>query len=383
MAELAKGTGRWTDWVHYRAVAEVRSDPPSSSPSREAERQREVPLTDSCSFVAQAFATEWTKMAMTNSGEGRHAKLAYQDEDSWGTLCASAFHPLLALDLGPHRERACTRSRARVDLLSRALADNLFGDRALNLNLFGRDLYEDQTAFYERKLERYGLPLDHRHRWAKVRPPLAPRTALELTAHSSTPADSPPLPQTDWQMLAAASSTTKKGRDGFVDNLVDFLAASKVDAPFPECVSLFLHLARWICALHVSSRSSSLTVTPSSSLSLICARLSSTSSPYVLAHRPLLSPDPPSQPVRNADGDFPRSRGARLAHLLHRSPRRRWALCAAVARGGRLGQRRRPRAALSRVIAPSSSPSSSPIRVAHLSLSKTSVSEARDWPMRA
>ncbi|GAA5925950.1 hypothetical protein JCM3775_005159 [Rhodotorula graminis] len=139
MAELAKGIGRWTDWVHYRAVAE-------------------------------AFATEWTKMAMTESGEGRHAKLSYQDEDSWGTLY------------------------------------NLFGDRALNLKLFDQELYEEQAAFYQHKLERYGLPLDHRHRWAK----------------------------TDWQMFAAASSTTRKGRDGFVDSLVDFLAAGKVDAPFPD-----------------------------------------------------------------------------------------------------------------------------------------------------
>ncbi|TNY20467.1 glutaminase GtaA [Rhodotorula diobovata] len=139
MAELANGIGRWTDWVHYRSVA-------------------------------KAYAAEWTKMAMTDAGGVRHAKLAYQDEDSWGTLY------------------------------------NLFGDRALNLQLFDRNLYKDQAEWYERKFEKYGLPLDSRHAWAK----------------------------TDWHLFAAGSATTKEGRDSFVDSLVDFLQAGKVDAPFPD-----------------------------------------------------------------------------------------------------------------------------------------------------
>ena len=37
-------------------------------------------------------------------------------------------------------------------------------------------------------------------------------------------------------MFAAASATDAKGRDSFVDNLVKYLTAGKVDAPFPECV---------------------------------------------------------------------------------------------------------------------------------------------------
>lgn len=37
---------------------------------------------------AQAYVREWTTMAMTETGGARHAKLAYQEDGSWGTLCA-------------------------------------------------------------------------------------------------------------------------------------------------------------------------------------------------------------------------------------------------------------------------------------------------------
>ncbi|GAA5819993.1 hypothetical protein JCM3770_006817 [Rhodotorula araucariae] len=139
MGELANGVGKWTDRVHYRSVA-------------------------------KAYAKEWSKMALTEKGGARHAKLAYQDEDSWGTLY------------------------------------NLYGDRALNLRLFDRHLYKDQSAWYSQKYKEYGLPLDSRHLWAK----------------------------TDWHMFAAASATDAEGRDRFIDNLVKYLTAGKVDAAFPD-----------------------------------------------------------------------------------------------------------------------------------------------------
>jgi hypothetical protein len=47
-------------------------------------------------------------------------------------------------------------------------ADNLFGDRLLNLDLFDKKLYEHQDAWYKSKTERYGVPLDSRHAWTKV-----------------------------------------------------------------------------------------------------------------------------------------------------------------------------------------------------------------------
>ncbi|BGP31425.1 hypothetical protein JCM10296v2_003189 [Rhodotorula toruloides] len=139
MSELAKGVGRWTDGIHYRAVAE-------------------------------AYVREWTALAMTETGGARHAKLAYQDDGSWGTLY------------------------------------NLFGDRLLHLQLFDRQLYKDQSAWYAGKAQKYGVPLDSRHLWTK----------------------------TDWEVFAAGSATDKKGRELFIDLLVDYLKAGKVDATFPD-----------------------------------------------------------------------------------------------------------------------------------------------------
>lgn len=46
--------------------------------------------------------------------------------------------------------------------------DNLFGDRILNLELFDRQLYEWQSAWYHTRKEEYGVPLDTRHAWTKV-----------------------------------------------------------------------------------------------------------------------------------------------------------------------------------------------------------------------
>lgn len=47
-------------------------------------------------------------------------------------------------------------------------ADNLFGDRVLNLGLFDDELYKAQTAWYVSHTEEYGVPLDSRHMWTKV-----------------------------------------------------------------------------------------------------------------------------------------------------------------------------------------------------------------------
>ncbi|GAA5882719.1 hypothetical protein JCM16303_006560 [Sporobolomyces ruberrimus] len=140
MAELANQTGRWTDWIHYRAVA-------------------------------KAYVREWWKLAMTDlEGSHPHAKLAYQEDDSWGTLY------------------------------------NLLGDRILSLDLFPKELYDHQSKWYKQKREKFGVPLDSRHYWAK----------------------------TDWQIFAAASTSDKDTQDMFIDDLVSYLKAGKVDAAFPD-----------------------------------------------------------------------------------------------------------------------------------------------------
>ncbi|GAA5914563.1 hypothetical protein JCM6882_000420, partial [Rhodosporidiobolus microsporus] len=139
MGELAKQTGHFTDAVHYSAVAE-------------------------------AYVKEWGKLALTEEGGKRHAKLSYQDEGSWGLLY------------------------------------NLFGDRFLNLNLFDPELYKQQSGWYKSKAERYGVPLDSRHAWTK----------------------------SDWEVFAAASATDPEERELFFDLLVKYLRGGKVDAGFPD-----------------------------------------------------------------------------------------------------------------------------------------------------
>ncbi|GAA5852107.1 hypothetical protein JCM5353_007477 [Sporobolomyces roseus] len=140
MAELANQTGRYADSIHYRSTA-------------------------------KAYVTEWWRFAMTDlDGPNPHAKLSYQDENSWGTLY------------------------------------NLFGDQILSLDLFPPELYEYQAKWYRQKREKYGVPLDSRHYWAK----------------------------TDWQMFAAASTDDNKTQDMFIDDLVSYLRAGKVDAAFPD-----------------------------------------------------------------------------------------------------------------------------------------------------
>lgn len=139
------------------------------------------------------------------------------------------------------RSRGCF-SRAHTDELA-LVADNLFGDRVLNLDLFDHQLYEWQSAWYTRKRERFGVPLDSRHLWTKV---------CTLDSRDSAPSNKvDPIDRlggtsisdrlrsaidsfSGLQCFAAASATDVKARDMFIDALVDYLKAGRVDAAFPE-----------------------------------------------------------------------------------------------------------------------------------------------------
>ncbi|KAM0751572.1 glutaminase GtaA [Meredithblackwellia eburnea MCA 4105] len=121
--------------------------------------------------TAKAYVEEWYQMALTARDISHpHAKLAYQDEWSHGLLY------------------------------------NLFGDRVLNLELFDRQLYEWQSSWYWTQKQEYGVPLDSRHLWTK----------------------------TDWEVFAAASASDTGTRDMFIDLLVAYLSAGRVNAAFPD-----------------------------------------------------------------------------------------------------------------------------------------------------
>ncbi|KAA1098240.1 hypothetical protein PGT21_031282 [Puccinia graminis f. sp. tritici] len=118
--------------------------------------------------TAEDYISKWTKFALADNG--KHTKLAYQLDDSWGTLY------------------------------------NLFADRLLNLKLAPQSIYETQDKFYPTVSNDYGVPLDSRHTWAK----------------------------TDWQMFAAGASVSTETRDLFTSKLVKYLQANKVNAGFPD-----------------------------------------------------------------------------------------------------------------------------------------------------
>ncbi|KAI9626114.1 hypothetical protein H4Q26_015859 [Puccinia striiformis f. sp. tritici PST-130] len=119
-------------------------------------------------LTAEDYISKWAKFALADNGQ--HTRLAYQLNDSWGTLY------------------------------------NLFADRLLNLKLVPHSIYETQDKFYPSVSNDYGVPLDSRHTWAK----------------------------TDWQMFAAAASISIQTRDLFTSKLVKFLQANKVNAGFPD-----------------------------------------------------------------------------------------------------------------------------------------------------
>ncbi|WAQ85622.1 hypothetical protein PtA15_6A250 [Puccinia triticina] len=118
--------------------------------------------------TAEDYISKWVKYALADNGQ--HTKLAYQLNDSWGTLY------------------------------------NLFADRLLNLKLVPQSIYETQDKFYPSVSNDYGVPLDSRHTWAK----------------------------TDWQMFAAGASISTQTRDLFTAKLVKYLQANKVNAGFPD-----------------------------------------------------------------------------------------------------------------------------------------------------
>ncbi|MBW0476094.1 hypothetical protein O181_015809 [Austropuccinia psidii MF-1] len=118
--------------------------------------------------VAEDYVKKWTEFAQSKTG--KHTKLAYQLEDSWGTLY------------------------------------NLFADRLLNLKLVPQPIYEGQDEFYPSVANEFGVPLDSRHTWAK----------------------------TDWQMFAAGAAVSTQTRDLFLNQLVKYLRANRVNAGFPD-----------------------------------------------------------------------------------------------------------------------------------------------------
>lgn len=118
--------------------------------------------------ISSSYIKLWQNYAISH--DKSHTKLAYQTDSSWGTLY------------------------------------NLLADRLLDLNLVPEAVYKIQDAWYPRVQEKYGVPLDSRHKWAK----------------------------TDWEMFAAAASDDPATHKLFIELLYAFIRDGKTDAPFTD-----------------------------------------------------------------------------------------------------------------------------------------------------
>lgn len=118
--------------------------------------------------ISTTYIKQWQTLAISH--DASHTKLAYQTDASWGTLY------------------------------------NLLADRMLDLNLVPEAVYKIQDAWYPRVQEKYGVPLDSRHKWTK----------------------------TDWEMFAAAASDDPATHKLFIELLYKFIEDGKSDAPFTD-----------------------------------------------------------------------------------------------------------------------------------------------------
>ncbi|SAM86279.1 probable glutaminase A [Ustilago bromivora] len=118
--------------------------------------------------ISSTYIKLWQDYAISH--DASHTKLAYQTDSSWGTLY------------------------------------NLLADRLLDLNLVPHAVYKIQDGWYPRVQEKYGVPLDSRHKWSK----------------------------TDWEMFAAAASDDPATHKLFIDLLYAFIRDGKTDAPFTD-----------------------------------------------------------------------------------------------------------------------------------------------------
>lgn len=131
--------------------------------------------------AARAFAARWAEAAL----DGDHYRLAFDRPESWSQKY------------------------------------NLVWDRILGLGLFPADAAPREIAFYRTKTQRYGLPLDGRHDWAKVDWTLWTATlaekpedfrALVEPVRSFLHASESRVPMTDWYSTVDAKQVGMQAR---------------------------------------------------------------------------------------------------------------------------------------------------------------------------
>ena len=125
---------------------------------------------DSESFynTSRQYVQLWANYSI--SADKSHLKLSYQNDSSWGTLY------------------------------------NVLGDRLLNLQLVPKSIYTILDNWYPKVIEKYGLPLDSRHKWGK----------------------------SDWAIFAAAASASTDTKNKLINRLYTFMSNGLTDSPFTD-----------------------------------------------------------------------------------------------------------------------------------------------------
>ena len=99
--------------------------------------------------ISSTYIRKWEQLGI--SRDKTHAKLAYDWYGSWTTLYSLFADALLCF----HPSADTTVSRHQIPLLSKSK------------NLIPSSIYRMQSKWYHNVLQRYGLPLDSRHLYAK------------------------------------------------------------------------------------------------------------------------------------------------------------------------------------------------------------------------
>ncbi|KAL1661464.1 hypothetical protein GGF50DRAFT_129457 [Schizophyllum commune] len=118
--------------------------------------------------IASDYVSKWQDLA--KSAEGDHTTLNYGNDSSWG------------------------------------LTYNLYADKLLGFNLFPSSIYDQQTAFYQKHTNTYGVPLDSRHTYTK----------------------------SDWEIWTAAIMSDTNTRDMLISAVAQYAANGQNDAPFSD-----------------------------------------------------------------------------------------------------------------------------------------------------
>uniref|UniRef100_D8PPI6 Glutaminase A n=1 Tax=Schizophyllum commune (strain H4-8 / FGSC 9210) TaxID=578458 RepID=D8PPI6_SCHCM len=120
------------------------------------------------SDIASDYVSKWQDLA--KSSEGGHTTLNYGNDSSWG------------------------------------LTYNLYADKLLGFNLFPSSIYDQQTAFYQKHSNTFGVPLDSRHTYTK----------------------------SDWEIWTAAIMSDTDTRDMLISAVAQYAANGQNDVPFSD-----------------------------------------------------------------------------------------------------------------------------------------------------